>query len=127
MIVSDTSSILAILYDEPDAPIFVNSLANESVILPASVIVEGGILATARGMKSDLDLLIEWMAATIIPLDQIIAQKAVDAYEQYGKGRHKASLNFGDCLVYATAKHLNFPLLFKGNDFIHTDVLSALA
>jgi ribonuclease VapC len=127
MIVSDTSAILAILYDEPDAPIFVDSLESKDVVLPASVIVEVGILATARDMKSDLDRLIEWMAAVIIPLDEVIAQKAVDAYERYGRGRHKANLNFGDCLVYATAKHLNLPLLYKGNDFVHTDLPSALS
>lgn len=126
MIVSDTSAVLAILYDEPDAPIFVDSLEREEVALPASVIVEAGILAAARDMKSDLDHLIEWMAGVIIPLDELIAQVAVNAYKRYGKGRHKANLNFGDCLVYATAKHLNLPLLFKGNDFVHTDLSSAL-
>jgi ribonuclease VapC len=61
------------------------------------------------------------------PLDEVIAQRAVNAYERYGKGRHKANLKFGDYLVCATAKHLNLPLLFKGNDFIHTDLLSALS
>lgn len=124
--VSDTSAVLAILYNEPDAPVFVDLLASNDLVLPASVLVEAGILATARNMKSDLDRLIEWMTATVIPLDEAIAQNAVGAYERYGKGRHKASLNFGDCLVYATAKHLNLPLLFKGNDFVHTDVLFAL-
>ena len=127
MIVSDTSAVLAILYGEPDAPIFVDSLESRDVVLPASVIVEAGILATARDVKSDLDRLIEWMAAVIVPLDEFIAQKAVNAYQRYGKGRHKANLNFGDCLVYATAKHMNLPLLFKGNDFVHTDLLSALS
>ena len=125
--ISDTSAVLAVLYNEPDAPIFVDLMESNDIVLPASVVVEAGILATARNMKSDLDWLIEWMMATIIPLNESIAQKAVTAYERYGKGRHKASLNFGDCLVYATAKHLNLPLLFKGNDFIYTDLLSVLA
>ncbi len=57
-------------------------------------------------------------------LDHTVADLAIDAFRRYGKGRHKAALNFGDCLVYATAKHLDLPLLYKGQDFIHTDLKS---
>ena len=84
------------------------------------------MVAISRGKKNALDELIESLNALVVPLDEATVQQAVIAYERYGKGRHKANLNFGDCLVYATAKYLNLPLLFKGNDFIHTDLLSAL-
>jgi ribonuclease VapC len=124
--VVDTSVLTAILLNEPEAGAFVDYLEGADSFLPASVLVEAGIVAVSRGKKVALDTLVESMDASIISLDEFIAQAAVDAYKQYGKGRHKASLNFGDCLVYATAKHLNIPLLFKGNDFIHTDVICAL-
>jgi ribonuclease VapC len=65
------------------------------------------------------------MKPTVIALDEAMARLAVEAFRRYGQGRHKASLNFGDCLVYATAKQLRMPLLYKGEDFGHTDLISA--
>ena len=127
MNVVDTSTLTAILLNEPEAKVFIDYLETANTVIPASVLVEAAMIAISRGKKKNLDDLVESLEALIIPLDEVIAQKAVDAYERYGKGRHKASLNFGNCLVYATAKHLNLPLLLKGNDFVHTDVLSALA
>ncbi len=124
MILSDTSATLAILYNEPEASYFLDFLEYNEVALPASVLVEAGILATRHGKQEQWQRLLASLGATIISLDEAIARKAVIAFEQYGKGRHKASLNFGDCLVYATAKHLDLPLLYKGNDFPHTDVRS---
>ena len=124
MILSDTSAALAILYDEPDASYFLDVMEYNQVALPASVLVETGILVTRDGKQQQWQRLLASLGANVIPLDEAIAQKAVAAFEQYGKGRHKASLNFGDCLVYATAKHLDLPLLYKGNDFSRTDVRS---
>ena len=126
MSVADTSALTAILLSEPEAKTFVEYLDAAAVFVPASVLVEAAMVAISRGKKNALDELIESLNALVVPLDEAIAQQAVIAYERYGKGRHKANLNFGDCLVYATAKYLNLPLLFKGNDFIHTDLLSAL-
>lgn len=78
--------------------------------------------------KSWLALLIEAQELQIPSFTPEIAEIAADAAERYGRGRgHQARLNFGDCLSYSVAKHLDAPLLFKGNDFIHTDIKSALA
>jgi ribonuclease VapC len=84
------------------------------VALPASVLVEAGILAARDGKQQQWQRLLASLGASVIPLDEAIAQKAVVAFEQYGKGRHKASLNLGDCLVYATALHLDLPLAVQG-------------
>ena len=70
-----------------------------------------------------LDELLSGLAVEFIAFDKTQAQLARIAWQQYGKGRHPAKLNFGDCCSYALAKHLNSPLLFKGNDFVQTDVL----
>ncbi|MBV8707753.1 MAG: type II toxin-antitoxin system VapC family toxin [Acidobacteriaceae bacterium] len=126
MIVVDTSSLIAVIVKEPEAIAIGRIMKNNDLVLPASVLVEAGILATAKGWLSDLRQLLDQIEADVIPLDENIAEKAVSAFHLYGKGRHKASLNFGDCLSYATAVHLRMPLLYKGDDFVHTDVLSAL-
>lgn len=123
MIVVDTSILLAILQAEPEAYRFTESLKEEEfVYLPSSVLVEAGILSINRSLLKDFQALIGVLDPEIVPLDETIAYIAADAHRVYGKGRHKANLNFGDCIVYATAKYLKMPLLYKGNDFSHTDV-----
>jgi ribonuclease VapC len=74
---------------------------------------------------ADLLLLIEKLLIEIIAFDEAQAVLAREAYLRFGKGRHPAALNYGDCFSYALAKTLGEPLLYKGNDFSHTDVLSA--
>jgi ribonuclease VapC len=106
-----------------EAPGFVQVLDQSEAGVPASVLVEGGILAIARGKTQDWDRLIQALAPQIIAIDEPIAMEAVRAYRRFGKGHHKAALNFGDCLVYASAKHLQMPLLCKGRDFVHTDLV----
>ena len=96
MTLVDASALVAILQAEPEAFEF----------------------AIRRGLGSDLERLIAKLNAHVIAFDHTMVPLAADAFRQYGKGRHKAALNFGDCLVYATAKHLNLPLLYKGEDFI---------
>jgi len=77
--------------------------------------------------RANLDVLVQSFAMTFIPLDEPIARIAADAFARYGRGTgHPAALNFGDCIAYATAMHLDAPLLFKGDDFRHTDVKVAL-
>jgi len=123
MIVVDTSIILAILQAEPEAYEFTKLLSEEDfVYLPSSVLVEAGILSINRSLFNDFQELMGVLIPEIVPLDETIAHLASEAHRVYGKGRHKANLNFGDCIVYATAKYLKMPLLFKGNDFSHTDI-----
>jgi ribonuclease VapC len=69
-------------------------------------------------------LLVASLSLAIVPFDEEQSMIAADAYSRYGRGRHQAGLNFGDCLAYALAKKTGEPLLFKGDDFVHTDIES---
>lgn len=83
-------------------------------------------MADGRDRSERLDQLVERMQAEVLPLDRAIAEIARSAFRRFGRGRHKAALNFGDCLSYAVARHLHLPLLYKGNDFSQTDIMPAL-
>lgn len=69
-----------------------------------------------------VELFVEETQAQIIPISAAIGRTAILAFKNYGKGRHKADLNMGDCFAYACAKAYRVPLLFKGNDFVHSDI-----
>lgn len=84
------------------------------------------VLSRRIAGRAKLDRLLAQYAITFIPLDEPIARLAADAFTRYGRGTgHPAALNFGDCIAYATAMHFGAPLLFKGDDFRHTDVKAA--
>lgn len=132
MIFVDTSAIIAILAAEPDAGIFAAKIqADEERITGAHVILEAAMaLATISGLApaaADAEVTRALHAASIavVPIGEDVAHVAVAAFERYGKGRGKARLNFGDCLTYACAKVHGARLLFKGNDFVHTDIARA--
>lgn len=122
----DTSALLAILQDEPERHAF-NALieAAESRSISTATFVETSIVIGARyggdGLR-DLDLFIAKAEIALVPFDIDQAQVARDAFLRFGKGRHSAGLNYGDCFSYALAKTLDEPLLFKGVDFSQTDV-----
>lgn len=129
MIVCDTSAIIAILKEEPESPEMQEALAARSpVYLPAAVYLEAAMVAHGlRIGRLELDAIVEAAGMTFIPMDEPITRLAADAFVKFGKGTgHPAQLNFGDCISYATARHLDCPLLFKGDDFRHTDVKVAL-
>ncbi|MCM0592846.1 MAG: type II toxin-antitoxin system VapC family toxin [Gloeotrichia echinulata DVL01] len=124
--VVDPAAILAIIYAEPEELIFIQ-LINESkdCLLSAPGYVEASIvLGTKYGQQGveNLNLLIEALSLIIMPFSVEQAQLASEAFLKFGKGRHPAKLNMGDCFSYALAKYTNQPLLFKGNDFIYTDI-----
>jgi ribonuclease VapC len=126
----DTSAIIAILTDEPERRVFNEAIEKSDIcLLSAAGFVEASIvMENSRGYEGlrDFDL---WLAAAGIelsPIDADQAHIARQAFRQYGKGRHPAALNFGDCFSYALAKATGFPLLFKGEDFKKTDVQKAL-
>ena len=130
--VIDTSALLAIVLGEDDSAEFVDAIARReeersSVYIPASVIVAAGIVAERHKSVERLDGLLEQISAEVVPLDRTIAELARTAYRVFGRGFHKAALNFGDCMSYATALYLREPLLYKGGDFRKTDIPSALA
>lgn len=126
--VIDTSVLLAVLFDEPERHHYTELIASYPVRrLSAGSYLEAGIVLQARyGDRGVMALKLFRTAAEIevVPFDAETAEIALEAYSLYGKGRHPAGLNFGDCISYASAKHRGEPLLFTGDDFTRTDILS---
>jgi len=124
--VIDTSALTAILQDEPERRVFNEAIeAAETCAMSTASFLETSMIIESRygpdGTR-DLDLFISKARITFASVDADQAYVARDAFRRYGKGRHPASLNFGDCFAYALAKMLDEPLLFKGNDFALTDI-----
>lgn len=125
--VIDTSALLAILLDEPQRRAFTEAIeAAEDRLLSAASFVETSMILESRhgaeGVRS-LDRLLAAARIGVIPVDESQAHAAREAFRQFGKGRHPAGLNFGDCFSYALAKCRSDSLLFKGDDFIRTDAM----
>jgi ribonuclease VapC len=125
----DTSALVALLDQESEAERIAQALASTSErMLSAANLVEVGIVMQARrgddGAR-DLDLLLAKLKVDIEAVTASQADIARKAYRRYGRGRHTANLNFGDCFAYALAKDKSAPLLFKGDDFGRTDVMVA--
>jgi ribonuclease VapC len=129
-VIVETSAVVAIVLGEPDAERFVDALALPAArLISAANVVEAGIVVEARqgpDAARDLALLLEASAVVVEPVDAEQARLAVDAWRRFGKGRHPAGLNLGDCFAYALARYRGEPLLFKGDDFAQTDVASVL-
>lgn len=125
----DTSALVAILRDEPEASDFASALESASQIaVPATCYLEFNMVTAAEpGSRAWLDGLVEALECDLVAVDGPVSRLASDAFARYGRGSgHPARLNFGDCLSYAVARHLDAPLLFKGDDFAHTDVRAAV-
>jgi ribonuclease VapC len=125
----DTSALVAVLDQELEAERIVRTLASAPErILSAANLVEVGIVMQARrgddGAR-DLDLLLAKLRVDIAVVTANQADIARKAFRRYGRGRHAANLNFGDCFAYALAKDTSAPLLFKDDDFGQTDVMVA--
>lgn len=124
--VVDTSALLAILQDEPERRALTEAIESAaSCCLSAATFVETSIVVESRygaeGLR-DLDLLIATASMEIVPVDAEQASVARMGFSRFGKGRHPAGLNYGDCFSYALAKTRGEPLLYKGGDFSLTDV-----
>lgn len=127
MIVVDSSALIAILDHEEERFRFYDVIAASPRRLVSAVTYQeaGQVMFARRGVNGlyDLQDLLSLIDAEIVPHDADLAAFALDAFQRYGKGINpRARLNFGDCAAYALAKSMNAPLLFKGDDFIHTDV-----
>lgn len=126
----DSSAVIAILFDEPEAQTFASAIGNaDTVVIGAPTLVETAIVAEGRAgvaMGIRLDRLLLELEAEIVPFTAEHAAIARDAWRRFGKGRHPAGLNLGDCFSYALARSRNEPLLFKGSDFPQTDVKAAV-
>lgn len=126
----DASAIIAILAREEDAATLAKRLEGASTISVSAICLYEAAtgLARLRGWTLEeaedlVDDFVRETVATIVDIDREVARGALSAFRRYGKGRHPAGLNMGDCFAYACAKSLSVPLLFKGNDFVHTDIV----
>lgn len=130
-IVIDTSAIIAILRDEPEKDRFIDAILEAAPRLMSAVSLQEAYMVVAgrEGDEGDwepLDALMDELDLEVVAHDAALARIARAAFLRFGKGRHRARLNFGDCAAYALAKANDLKLLFKGEDFARTDVEAAI-
>ena len=125
----DSSAVISIICREPESEGLIDKLRNAEMLgigaptlTEIGLVLEGRFRLDARGV---LDRFLRDFEVVIIPFGERHWLESVDAYRRFGKGRHPAALNFGDCLSYATARLAEQPLLFVGNDFSKTDLQPA--
>ena len=127
----DSSALLAILNREPDADLYETAIgAATHCRMSAANFLESAMVVESRGgfeAGNELDALLEAAEIGIEPVTAQHAAAARQAWRRFGKGRHRASLNFGDCFAYALSRTSREPLLYKGDDFSRTDIPNALA
>ena len=130
MLVVDTSALVAILLREPDTERLARCLIEAPRRLVSAVtraelsfVIEGRNREPGR---RDLESFLNIVRIEVVSVTPQHAEIAIEAFRRFGRGRHRAALNIGDCFSYALAKAADLPLLFKGNDFIHTDIRPAL-
>ena len=130
----DSSALLAVLFSEAGCLALVDKMLEAEVLrIGAPTLVETNLVFESRLGRRQTDAkrhdavheLVKELAITVVPFAEPEWYRAVEAFAKFGRGRHKAGLNFGDCLAYATASVAGDALLFVGDDFSHTDVLVA--
>ena len=124
--VIDTSALLAVLLGEPEAEQIAAAIESSTPrLLSAANLLEASIVIEARKGDAggrELDLLLYRGEIEVVAVDRDQAEAARTAWRRFGKGRHPAGLNYGDCFAYALAKIHRLPLLFRGDDFAQTDI-----
>ena len=122
----DSSALVAIALDEPEREALIRKINQAGTVgVAAPTLVEAGIVVSARTGRNALALLAEVVSVadvTVIEFGEVHWQEALTAWWRFGKSRHPAALNFGDCLAYAAARVAGQPLLAKGEDFTKTDI-----
>jgi ribonuclease VapC len=131
-LIVDTSAILAVLKREADATRYIDALGSaERALISAGTLLETTIVVDAIRdpvLSARLDEVVSEAGLVVVPVTKEQVQTARQAYRDYGKGNgHAAGLNVGDCFAYALARSNGEPLLYKGDDFTHTDLASVLA
>jgi ribonuclease VapC len=123
MIAVDTSALMAIVLDDPEADACIAALeAEDDLLISAGTVAEALIVAARRNVGEEMERLIDGLGFEIVSVTSASARRIAQAYEQSGKGAHPAALNFGDCFAYAVAKEHGCRLLCVGEDFAKTDV-----
>ena len=129
MIVIDSSAIVAILNNEAEADDFSAMVLRHETIIGAPNVLETVMVLSREYQAQSSAQVNRFLAASaiaVVPFDETQLDMAAVAFLKYGKGRHPAGLNFGDCMAYALAKSMRLPLLFKGDDFALTDIERAV-
>ncbi|QPC93835.1 type II toxin-antitoxin system VapC family toxin [Mesorhizobium sp. INR15] len=127
MIAVDTSALMAIVLDEPQAEACIAALeAEDDILISAGTVAEALIVASRRDVAVELSSLIEGLGFEIITVTAASARRVAEAYGRWGKGVHPAALNFGDCFAYEVAKEHACRLLYVGDDFLKTDIEGVL-
>jgi Uncharacterized protein conserved in bacteria len=127
MIAVDTSALMAVILNEPQAGACIDVLRAEGdLLISAATVAEARIVALRRGVVEEMAALIDGLGFRVIDVTPASARRVSDVYARWGKGVHRAGLNFGDCFAYEVAQENACPLLYVGEDFAQTDLKSAL-
>jgi ribonuclease VapC len=126
LIVVDTSALIAVAANEPEAAACEAALIANDLLLSAATLAETLIVARRKKVEDSVQVLLDSLGLEVIEVSEGLAVMAAGAYGRWGKGFHPARLNYGDCFSYALAELYECPLLYIGEDFARTDIRSAL-
>ena len=127
MIAVDTSALMAIVLDQPEAKACIEALElDDELLISAGTLAEALIVAGRRSVREEMETLLGGLGLEVVSVTSAAARRIAHAYERWGKGVHPATLNFGDCFAYDVAKSHGCRLLYVGEDFLQTDIESAL-
>jgi ribonuclease VapC len=127
VIAVDTSALMAMVLKEPQAGACRAVLATEEeAVISAGTLAEALIVGIGRGAAAQVVRLVDELGIDVVPITSASARRIGEIYQRWGKGLHPAALNFGDCFAYELAKERGCPLLYVGNDFAKTDIVSAI-
>lgn len=126
MIVVDTSALIAVAAEAPEAAACEAVLTANDVMISAATLAETLMVAKRKNVEDSLQALFGGLGLEVIEISEALAVLAAEAYGRWGKGFHPARLNYGDCFSYALAELYDCPLLYVGQDFARTDIRSAL-
>jgi ribonuclease VapC len=127
VIAVDTSALMAIMLQEPMAAACKDALAAEDeILISAGTLAELLIVCAGRGIAAEIAEFLDQFEFNIVPVTAAVARQIGLIYERWGRGMHRAALNFGDCFAYAVAREHGCRLLYVGDDFAKTDIEGAL-
>lgn len=118
---------MAIVLDEPQGEACMTAIERaDGLLISAGTVAEALIVGTRRNVGEEVEALISGLGFEVVSVTAASARRIADAYGRWGKGVHRAALNYGDCFSYDVASEHDCPLLYVGDDFMHTDVRSVL-
>lgn len=127
MIAVDTSALMAILLDEPEAAACTEALStSDRIVISAGTVAEAMIVAERRGVGAEMAGLVDGLGLEVANVTLAVARRVAESHAEWGKGVNPAGLNFGDCFAHEVAKTHDCPLLYVGRDFARTDVASVV-